>query len=200
MKTSHIILLVVVGIVVVLGLWLWWAYNGMVGQQESATTAFANVQATYQRRADLIPNLTRTVQAYAKHEKSTFTEVTKARASVSQIHLDASTATPEQIKKFDQAQGQLSQALGKLMLVAERYPELKANENFHDLQIQLEGTENRINEARQKYNETVQSYNLTIRRFPNVLIAGSLGFTPMQKFEASSSAQSAPTVNFDNDI
>lgn len=114
--------------------------------------------------------------------------------------MDASSATPEQIKKFDQAQGQLSQALGKLMLVAERYPELKANENFHDLQIQLEGTENRINEARQKYNETVQSYNLAIRRFPNVLIAGSFGFTPMQKFEASSSAQSAPTVNFDNDI
>ena len=195
MKKSNIILLVVVGIVVVLGLWLWWAYNGMVGQQESATTAFANVQATYQRRADLIPNLTRTVQAYAKHEKSTFTEVTKARASVSQIHLAASTATPEQIKKFDQAQGQLSQALGKLMLVAERYPELKANENFHDLQIQLEGTENRINEARQKYNAAVQTYNQTVRTMPNALVAGLFGFEKMEKFEAAAGAEKAPELD-----
>lgn len=176
------------------------AYNGMVDKQETATTALANVQATYQRRADLIPNLAKTVQAYAKHEKSTFTEVAEARAAVSQIKLDADNITPEKLQQFEKAQGDLTQALGKLMVVAERYPDLKANENFHDLQIQLEGTENRINEARQKYNEAVQSYNQDIRRFPNVVFAGMFGFDRMTKFEASANAQQAPQLNFDSDI
>ena len=122
--------------------------------------------------------------------------MTKARASVGQIKLDAGSLTPAKMKQFEQAQGQLSEALGKLMVVAERYPELKANENFHSLQIQLEGTENRINEARQKYNAAVQDYNQSVRRFPNVIFAGMFGFNRMEKFEASAGAEKAPELNF----
>lgn len=200
MKKSTIILLIVIVVIVGACFGGCSAYNGMVTTQETATTALANVQASYQRRADLIPNLAKTVQAYAKHEKSTFTEVTQARAAASQIKLDVGNLTPEKVKQFEKAQGDLSQALGKLMVVAERYPELKANENFHSLQIQLEGTENRINEARQKYNEAVQAYNVDIRRFPNSIFAAAFGFERMTKFEASAAAQQAPQLNFDNDI
>lgn len=196
MKKSNIILLVIAVVILLICFGGCRAYNGMVDKQEAATTALADVQATYQRRADLIPNLAKTVQAYAKHEKETFEAVTKARASVGQIKLDAATLTPEKMKQFEQAQGQLSEALGKLMVVAERYPELKANENFHSLQIQLEGTENRINEARQKYNAAVQDYNLSVRRFPNVLFAGVFGFNRMEKFEAAAGAEKVPEVNF----
>ena len=172
MKKSNIILLVIAVVIVIICFGGCSTYNGLVDKQETATTALADVQATYQRRADLIPNLAKTVQAYAKHEKETFEAVTKARASVGQIKLDAGSLTPEKMKQFEQAQGQLSEALGKLMVVAERYPELKASDNFHSLQVQLEGTENRINEARQKYNEAVQDYNQAVRRFPNVIFAG----------------------------
>lgn len=196
MKKSNIILLVIAVVIVIICFSGCSTYNGLVDKQETATTALADVQATYQRRADLIPNLAKTVQAYAKHEKETFEAVTKARASVGQIKLDAGSLTPEKMKQFEQAQGQLSEALGKLMVVAERYPELKANENFHSLQIQLEGTENRINEARQKYNEAVQDYNQAVRRFPNVIFVGMFGFNRMEKFEASAGAEKAPELNF----
>lgn len=182
-------------IVLIIVLWAFVAYNGMVNKQEAATTALADVQSTYQRRADLLPNLTRVVKAYAKHENSTFTEVAEARSKASQISLDASSLTPEKLKQFDAAQGELSAALGKLMMVSERYPDLKASENFKDLQIQLEGTENRINEARQKYNEAVQDYNISIRRMPNVLLSGMFGFDKMAKFEAASGADKAPVLN-----
>lgn len=196
-KTLIIVIVLVIALVGAVCGFLVGAYNGMVDKQEAASTALANVQAVYQRRADLIPNLAKTVQAYAKHEKSTFEAVTQARAAATQIKLDADNLTPEKLKQFQNAQGELSQALGKLMVVAENYPELKASENFHSLQVQLEGTENRINEARQKYNESVQEYNQTIRRFPNVVIAGMFGFDKMTKFEASASAQQAPQLNFD---
>jgi LemA protein len=197
MKKGNSLLWIIVAVVVILGIGSCGAYNGMVEKQESATTALADVQATYQRRADLIPNLAKTVQAYAKHEKETFEAVTQARASVSQIKLDPTNLTPEKLQQFQNAQGELSQALGKLMVVAERYPELKANENFKSLQVQLEGTENRINEARQKYNEAVQEYNQTVRRFPNVIFAGMFGFDRMTKFEAASGAEKAPELNFE---
>lgn len=196
MKKSTLITIVVVAVVALLGFGIMGGYNGMVDKQETATTAFANVQATYQRRADLIPNLAKTVQAYAKHERETFEAVTKARASVGQLKLDANNLTPEKLRQYEAAQGELSQALGKLMLVAERYPDLKANENFHSLQIQLEGTENRINEARQKYNDAVQDYNQTVRRFPNVIFAGWFGFQRMEKFEAATGADKAPVLDF----
>lgn len=197
MKKGNHLLWIIVAVIVILGIGSCGAYNGMVEKQESATTAFADVQATYQRRADLIPNLAKTVQAYAKHEKETFEAVTQARASVSQIKLDADNLTPEKLKQFQNAQGELSQALGKLMAVAERYPELKANENFRSLQVQLEGTENRINEARQKYNQAVQDYNQKVRSFPNAIFAGMFGFERMSKFEASAGADKAPELNFE---
>lgn len=196
MKKSTVIMLVIAAVIVLLGFGTCGAYNGMVEKQEAATTAFSNVQAAYQRRADLIPNLAKTVQAYAKHERETFEAVTKARASVGQMKVDASNLTPEKLKQFDAAQGELTQALGKLMVVAERYPELKANENFHSLQIQLEGTENRINEARRLYNDAVQAYNQDVRTFPNVVFAGMFGFERMEKFEAAAGAEKAPVLNF----
>lgn len=189
--------LIVVAVIVLLCMGACNAYNGMVNNQEAATTALADVQATYQRRADLIPNLAKTVQAYAKHEKETFEAVTKARASVSQIKLDADNLTPERLQQFQNAQGELSQALGRLMVVAEQYPNLKASENFKDLQVQLEGSENRINEARQKYNTAVQTYNQSVRSFPNVVFAGVFGFDRMAKFEAAAGAEKAPTLNFE---
>ena len=188
---------IILGVLALVAVFMVNAYNGMVNTQETVTTALADVQATYQRRADLIPNLAKTVQAYAKHEKTTLTEVIKARAAATQIKLDADNLTPEKLRQFESAQGELAQALGRLMVVAERYPDLKANENFHSLQIQLEGTENRINEARQKYNEAVQDYNQTIRRFPNVLVAGMFGFDKMAKFEAAAGADKAPELNVD---
>lgn len=197
MKTKKSLALIVVVLIVLLCFGACSSYNGLVNKQEAATTALANVQATYQRRADLIPNLAKTVQAYAKHERETFEAVTRARASVSQIKLDADNLTPEALQRFQNAQGNLSQALGKLMVVAERYPELKANENFKSLQIQLEGTENRINEARQQYNEVVQDYNQSVRHFPNNMFAAVFGFNRMSKFEASAGAEKAPQLNFD---
>ena len=182
-------------IVLIIILWAFGAYNGMVTKQETATTALADVQSTYQRRADLLPNLTKVVKAYAKHENSTFKEVAEARSKASQITLDAASLTPEKLKQFENAQGELSAALGKLMMISERYPNLKASENFKDLQIQLEGTENRINEARQKYTEAVQNYNVSIRRIPNVLVSGFLGFQKMAKFEAAAGADKAPVLD-----
>lgn len=186
---------IIIGVVVVALFWAFSAYNGMVRKQESATTALADVQATYQRRADLLPNLTKTVKAYAKHENETFQAVTKARAEATQIKLDPENLTPEKLAAFQKAQGNVASALGRLMAIAENYPELKASENFKDLQVQLEGTENRINEARQKYNLAVQTYNQSVRTMPNVLIANMLGFERMSKFEAVEGADKAPELD-----
>ena len=192
-KTGWIILGVVA--VVVLVLWLFSGYNGMVDKQEQATTELANVQAQYQRRADMMPQLAKIVKAYAKHEKETFEAVTKARAAVGQVKLDASTLTPEKLKQYSDAQGELASAFSKLMVVAEKYPELKASENFKSLQVQEEGTENRISEARRKYNDAVQSYNQTVRKMPNALIAGIFNFQVMPKFEAAAGAEKAPDLD-----
>lgn len=190
-KTGWIIL----GVVVVLVLWLFSGYNGMVDKQEQATTELANVQAQYQRRADMMPQLAKIVKAYAKYEKETFEAVTKARAAVGQVKLDASTLTPEKLKQYSDAQGELASAFSKLMVVAEKYPELKASENFKSLQVQEEGTENRISEARRKYNDAVQSYNQTVRKMPNALIAGIFNFQVMPKFEAAAGAEKAPDLD-----
>nr|MBP7473558.1 LemA family protein [Prevotella sp.] len=194
-KKTLIIIGAIVVVVIMFCSWLTGSYNGMVNSQEEATTALSNVEATYQRRADLLPNLTKVVKAYAKHEKETFTEVAKARSAASQVKLDADNITPEKLKQYQEAQGQISAALGKLMVVCERYPELKASENFKDLQIQLEGCENRINEARQQYNEKVQDYNKNVRSFPTVIIAGMMGFEKMSKFEAQAGADKAPELD-----
>lgn len=190
-KTGWIILCVIV----VLVLWMFSGYNGMVGKQEQATTELANVQAQYQRRADMMPQLAKIVKAYAKHEKETFEAVSKARASVGQVKLDPNDLTSEKLQQYSAAQGELSSALSRLMVVAEKYPELKASDNFKALQVQEEGTENRIGEARRKYNDAVQDYNQTVRRMPNAIIANVFGFQVMPKFEAAAGAEKAPDLD-----
>ncbi|MBQ6205073.1 MAG: LemA family protein [Prevotella sp.] len=171
-------------------------YNEMVSEQEKATTAWSNVQSAYQRRADLIPNLVETVKGYAKHEQGTLTEVINARSKATQVTVDAENLTPEKLQEFQAAQGDLTSALGKLLAIQEAYPDLKANENFKDLQVQLEGTENRINEARNSFNTAVQNYNTLVRSFPKNIVAGLFGFDKMTKFEAEAGAQKAPEVKF----
>ncbi|MCR5679831.1 MAG: LemA family protein [Prevotella sp.] len=187
---------IIAAVVAILAIWGISAYNGMVKVEEEATTAWAGVQSAYQRRADLIPNLVATVKGYAAHEKETFEAVINARAKATSINVNADDLTPEKLESYKKAQGELSQALGRLMVVQEQYPELKADKQFLDLQKQLEGTENRINEARNAFNTKVQDYNMKIRRFPNSMLAGIFGFDKMNKFEADANAQSAPTVEF----
>ena len=196
MKKGVTAIIAIIAVVVIIGAWAASAYNSMVGVQETATTALSNVQSAYQRRADLIPNLVETVKGYAAHEKQTFEDVVAARAKATSINLDASTLTPEKMKEYQQAQGELGSALGRLIAIQENYPDLKANENFRDLQVQLEGTENRINEARNKYNQAVQQYNVVIRSFPKNIFAGIFGFNKMDKFEAEAGAEKAPQVKF----
>ena len=186
----------IIAAVVVIAMWAASAYNSMVSEQENATTALANVQSAYQRRADLIPNLVEVVKGYAEHEKGTFEAVVNARAKATQITLDPTNLTPEKLQEYQKAQGELGAALGRLIAVQENYPDLKANENFKDLQVQLEGTENRINEARNKFNAVVQQYNVVIRSFPKNILAGIFGFDKMSKFEAEAGAESAPKVKF----
>lgn len=194
MKLSKSIIVIIA--IVFGGVWAASAYNSMVGVQETATTALANVQSAYQRRADLIPNLVETVKGYASHEKETLEGVVEARTKATQVTLDAENLTPEKLQEFQQAQGELGTALGRLIAISEAYPELKANENFQELQVQLEGTENRINEARNKYNTAVQDYNLVIRSFPKNIFAGLFGFDKMNKFESAAGAEKAPEVKF----
>ena len=189
-------LIAIIAVVVIVGAWAASAYNSMVGVQEQATTALANVQSTYQRRADLIPNLVETVKGYAAHEKQTLEDVVNARTKATSINLDTENLTPEKLKEFQQAQGELGSALGRLIAIQENYPDLKANENFRDLQVQLEGTENRINEARNAFNKAVQTYNVEIRSFPKNIFAGIFGFYQMTKFEAEAGAEKAPQVKF----
>ena len=171
-------------------------YNGLVQQDEAVTRSWSDLQSAYQRRADLIPNLVATVKGYAKHESETLQGVVAARAKATQITIDPSKATPEQMAAFQKSQGELSQALGRLLAVTENYPDLKAAENFSQLQAQLEGTENRINEGRKLYNEQVRTYNIMVRSFPMNLLAGFFDFQQKQGFAASEGAQNAPTVQF----
>jgi LemA protein len=172
-------------------------YNAMVAKQEATTGAWAQVENVYQRRADLIPNLVNTVKGVANFEKETLKEVVEARASATQVKVDASNLSPEQIKAFQASQGQLTQALGKLLMVAEQYPQLKATQNFLELQSQLEGTENRISVERQKFNAVVQDYNAYIRKFPQVIYSGWFGFEKKGYFEAEAGADKAPEVSFE---
>ena len=196
MKKSYLILIGIAVVVVIIFGWIKSTYNGMVNAEETATTALANVQSAYQRRADLIPNLVEVVKGYASHEKETLEGVVAARSKATQVTLDPANMTPEKLKEFQQAQGELGAALGRLIAIQENYPDLKANENFRDLQAQLEGTENRINEARNKYNGIVQKYNVTVRSFPANIFAGMFGFEKMDKFEAEAGAEKAPQVKF----
>ena len=193
MKKSTIGLIAVIAII---AFWLIGVYNGMVGLDEGVNTAWANVETQYQRRADLIPNLVNTVKGYAQHEQSTFEAVVNARSKATSITIDPSNVTPEKLQEFQQAQGELASALGRLIAISENYPELKASEQFKELQAQLEGTENRINVARTNFNKEAQKYNTTIRTFPRNLFAGMLGFTQRAYFEADAGASQAPKVEF----
>ena len=183
---------------VVIALFFGGTYNRLVKLQANVDQSWAQVQNVYQRRADLIPNLVNTVQGAANFEKSTLVEVTNARASVGRVQLDPTKAPADaaQLEKFQAAQGQLSNALSRLLVVAERYPELRANQNFLTLQAQLEGTENRISVERGNFNTAVQNYNVAVRSFPTNFIAGMLGFAPRPFFTAQQGAERAPAVNF----
>lgn len=196
MKKSTITLFVIGAIVILLAGWVTIQYNGMVANDEAVTTAWAGVESQYQRRSDLIPNLVNTVKGYAAHEKETLEGVVEARAKATQVTVNADNLTPERFAQFQKAQGELSAALGRLMRITENYPQLRANENFSELQAQLEGTENRINESRLRFNEAVQEYNLSIRRFPGNIFAGLFGFEKRDKFEATDGAEQAPKVEF----
>ena len=188
--------IIVAAVVALLGFWGVGCYNEMVTQEENVETAWGDVQTYYQRRADLILNLVNTVKGYAQHESATLQNVIEARAKATQITIDPANATPEQLAQYQEAQGQLSQALGRLMAVAEAYPDLKANTNFRDLQAQLEGTENRIAVARQNYNAAVKTFNTYVRRFPKNIVAAMCGFEKKAYFEADATAAQAPEVQF----
>ncbi|WP_421877075.1 LemA family protein [Marinoscillum sp.] len=171
-------------------------YNSMVTKDEAVNTAWSDVETQYQRRNDLIPNLVNTVKGFAEQEKEVLTGVTEARAKASSMNIDAGNLTPENLQQFQAAQGQLNSALSRLLVTVERYPELKSNQNFLELQAQLEGTENRIAVARRRFNETTQDYNTYIRVFPNSIIAGWGGFERKPLFEAEEGAEKAPEVQF----
>ncbi|MBS1542867.1 MAG: LemA family protein [Bacteroidetes bacterium] len=187
------IIWIVLGILVLMG---FSSYNGLVSREEAVSKAWGNVESDYQRRADLIPNLVNTVKGYANFEKETLTKVMEARASATQVKIDASNLTPENVAAFQQAQAGLSSALGRLLAVAENYPDLKANQNFLGLQDELAGTENRINVSRQRFNDTVNEYNVSRRKFPNVLFSSLLGFKEKGYFKAEAGSEKAPEVKF----
>jgi len=171
-------------------------YNKMVELDEQVTSSWAQVENVYQRRADLIPNLVNTVKGYASHEQETLEGVIEARSKATSVNINPENLTPETLQQFNQAQDGLSSALSRLMVVVERYPDLKANQNFLDLQAQLEGTENRIAVERRKFNQTTQTYNAYIRKFPRVIYAGWFGFDKKSYFEAQQGAEKAPEVQF----
>ncbi|MEP6613217.1 MAG: LemA family protein [Mucilaginibacter sp.] len=189
-------LLIVLGIIIVICLVGSCSYNGIVKKDVVVKAKWSNVQSDYQRRSDLIPNLVATVKGAANFEKSTLVDVTNARAKATSIQVDASKLDAEQIQKFQAAQGGLSQALGRLLVASENYPELKSNANFMGLQSQLEGTENRINVSRRDFNDAVQDYNGTVRSFPAVIMAKIFGFSEKTGFAADADAQKAPKVAF----
>jgi LemA protein len=197
MKIAAIVLAGIFGAILMTGMWCVGTYNGLVTKNEAVNSAWAQVQNVYQRRADLVPNLVETVKGAANFEKTTFTEVAKARSSVGQFTVDKSILNnPEQFAKFQQSQGMLGSALNKLMVVMEKYPDLQATQNFKDLQVQLEGTENRITVERKGFNDTAMEYNMAIKRFPGSIIAGFGGFKEKVYFQADAEAQTAVKVKF----
>lgn len=193
MKRSTIIILVIVAAVAI---WAISAYNSLVKMEEGVESAWAQVENVYQRRADLIPNLVATVKGYAAHESETLESVIAARSKATQITVDPQDLSAEALKKYQAAQGELGAALGKLLAITENYPDLKANQNFLELQSQLEGTENRITVERQKFNNVAKEYNTGIRKFPKNILAGMFGFERKAYFEANEGADKAPVVEF----
>lgn len=196
MKKSIIVLLAILGVVVIIIVSCIGSYNGLVTMDESVSGQWANVETQYQRRADLIPNLVSTVKGYASHEKETLEGVVQARSQATQIKVDVNDLTPAKLAEYQKAQGAVTSALGKLLAITENYPDLKANQNFLELQAQLEGTENRINVARKSFNDAAQVYNTAIRRFPKSIIATMMGFDKRTYFEATQGSENAPEVKF----
>ncbi len=193
MKKSTIIVLVIVAIVAIWGVM---GYNGLVRADEAVSTAWSNVENQYQRRADLIPNLVNTVKGYAAHEKEALDAVVTARARATQVTVDVADMTPEMLQEYQKSQGEIGVALGRLLAIAEAYPDLKANSNFLELQAQLEGTENRISVERRNFNDAAKGYNTSIRTFPRNILAGMFGFEKRPYFEAQEGAEKAPDVQF----
>lgn len=194
MKNKGLIITIVV--IVLVALWGILSYNGLVGMDENVSNQWANVETQYQRRSDLIPNLVNTVKGYAKHESQTLEAVMAARSQATQVKIDPSNCTPQQLAAYQKAQGDVTTALGKLLAITENYPDLKANQNFLELQSQLEGTENRINVARKDFNDSAKKYNTSLRRFPRNIIASMFGFEKRNYFEAEAGAEKAPKVEF----
>jgi LemA protein len=196
MKTGRIVLIVIAFLLVIFIFRGCGKYNSLVTMREQVNRDWSNVENVYQRRADLIPNLVNTVKGYATHEQETFTKVTEARSKATSVTIDAANMTDEDMKRFQAAQGEVTSALSRLLAVAEAYPDLKANQNFLELQSQLEGTENRIAVERRKFNETATTYNTELKRFPTILYAGMLGFKDRPYFQAEEGSQVAPKVQF----
>ncbi|MFH1120414.1 MAG: LemA family protein [Bacteroidota bacterium] len=196
MKKSLVVIIAVVGFILILVMWGTSRYNSLVTKEEGVTAAWSQVENVYQRRADLIPNLVSTVKGYADFEKSTLTEVIEARSKATGVTIDPANLNEASIQQFQKAQDGLSSALSRLMVVVERYPDLKANQNFMDLQAQLEGTENRIATERRSFNQAAQDYNTQIRRFPSSIFAGLFGFDKKAYFQAETGAENAPEVKF----
>ena len=194
MKKGYIVLIVIGVIILAIFLWFRGSYNGMVKMSETVSAQWSNVENQYQRRLDLIPNLVNTVKGYAAHEQQTLTDVVNARAKATQTQINFEQLDEASMQRLNRTQGELSSALSRLMAISESYPDLKANQNFLELQAQLEGTENRIAVERRKFNDTVRTYNAYIRQFPKNIIAGMFGFTPKPYFEANAGAENAPKV------
>lgn len=196
MKKGYIVLAVIA--VVIIGIFFWFqgSYNSMVKMGEGVSSQWSNVENQYQRRLDLIPNLVNTVKGYAAHEANTLTQVVEARAKATQTQINFDQLDESTMKRLNSVQGELSSALSRLMAISEQYPDLKANQNFLELQAQLEGTENRIAVERRKFNEDVKSYNTFVKGFPKNILAGMFGFTPKPYFEATTGAEKAPEVKF----
>lgn len=195
-KPKNLGWLIAGAVVLIILFWGVSGYNGLVGQDEAVDNKWANVETQYQRRSDLIPNLVSTVKGYAKHESETLEAVMAARSQATQVKIDPSNCTPQQLAQYQKAQGDVTTALDKLLAITENYPDLKANQNFLELQSQLEGTENRINVARKDFNDAAKEYNVAIRRFPKSILAGMFGFEKKNYFEAEAGAEKAPKVEF----
>ena len=196
MKKGLLTIIIIAAILLGGFIWVKGAYNKMVVADENVQAAWSQVENVYQRRADLVPNLVATVKGYAAHESSTLENVVAARAKATQLTVDPSDLTEEALAQFNQAQGELSSALGRLLLIQENYPDLKASQQFIELQAQLEGTENRISTERMKFNETAKAYNTLIRKFPDNILASAFGFEKKAYFEAQAGAETAPKVEF----
>lgn len=189
-------LIITIVVIALVAIWGISSYNGLVSMDENVSNSWANVETQYQRRSDLIPNLVNTVKGYAKHESQTLEAVMAARSQATQVKIDPSNCTPQQLAAYQKAQGDVTTALGKLLAITENYPDLKANQNFLELQSQLEGTENRINVARKDFNDTAKKYNTSLRRFPRNIVASMFGFEKRNYFETEAGAEKAPKVGF----